>query len=229
MEKKKEVLDILQTLVRAFLAGVCIALGGTVFLRLKGAFSGSDVVGALFFTIGLFAICTRGYDLYTGKACYIFGQKLSYFWKLLLIILGNFLGCLFVAGVLQLTGICGEQGINVTAKTLVEAKMMQTPVSLIILGFFCNIFIYLAVDGFKNNPHQLGKYLALFLGVAIFILSGTEHSIADMYYWLVSGVFFTDFWTSLSCIILIIFGNFLGAIFIPGLERVVKYNIARTK
>ena len=91
-------LDIMQTLVRAFLAGVCIALGGTIFLRLKGLFPGSDIVAALFFTIGLFAICTRGYDLYTGKACYVFGQKLSYFWKLLLIIFGNFLGAIFIPG-----------------------------------------------------------------------------------------------------------------------------------
>ncbi len=222
MKKKKEVPETLQTLVRAFLAGVCIALGGTVFLRLKGLFSGSDIVGALFFTIGLFAICTRGYDLFTGKACYIFGQKLNYFWKLILIIFGNFLGCLFVAMIEQLTGICGEQGINATAAAMVESKMAQSPISLIVLGFLCNILICLAVDGFKNNPHQLGKYLALFLGVAIFILSGTEHSIADMYYWLVSGVFFTNFGLSISCILLIIFGNFLGAIFIPGLEKIVK-------
>lgn len=222
MKKERKGLGVTRTLVRAFLAGVCIALGGTVFLRLKGTFPGSDVIGALFFTIGLFAICTRGYDLYTGKACYIFGQKLDYFGELLLIIFGNFLGCLFVVGVEWLTGICGEQGINVMATTLVESKMAQSPASLIALGFLCNILIYLAVDGFKNNPHQMGKYLALFLGVAIFILSGTEHSIADMYYWLVSGIFFTNFGVSACCIILIIFGNFLGAIFIPALERIVK-------
>ena len=56
----------------AILAGFCIGLGGTVFLRLKDAFPGGNVVGALLFTIGLFTICTRGYALFTGKACYLF-------------------------------------------------------------------------------------------------------------------------------------------------------------
>ena len=40
--------------------------GGTVFLKLKDAFPGGNVVGALLFTIGLFTVCTRGYAVY-GK------------------------------------------------------------------------------------------------------------------------------------------------------------------
>lgn len=50
----------------AILAGFCIGLGGTVFLRLRDAFPGGNVVGALLFTIGLFTICTRGYCGETG-------------------------------------------------------------------------------------------------------------------------------------------------------------------
>ena len=212
----------LRTFIRAFLAGVCIAIGGTVFLKLKNAFPGSDIVGALFFTIGLFAICTRGYDLFTGKAGAALDEKPIYLLKLLIILFGNFLGCLFVAELEKHTGLVGEQGINVVATAMVESKMQQNPVGLIILGFFCNILIYFAVNGFKNNPHELGKYLALFFGVAVFILSGTEHSVADMYYWLVSGVFYTNFWPSLGCLALIVFGNFLGAIFIPFCEKLAS-------
>ena len=40
----------------AILAGFCIGLGGTVFLKLKDAFPGGNVVGALLFTIGLFTV-----------------------------------------------------------------------------------------------------------------------------------------------------------------------------
>lgn len=214
--------DSIKTIIRAFLAGICIAIGGTVFLKLKNAFPGSDVVGALFFTIGLFVICTRGYDLFTGKASNTLDEKPTYLLKLLLIIFGNFLGCLFIVKLEQATGLFSNQGINTVAATLVESKMQQSPASLIVLGFLCNVLIYFAINGFKNNPHELGKYLALFLGVAIFILSGTEHSIADMYYWLVSGTFFSNFWPSLGCIALIIFGNFLGAIFIPLCEKIIK-------
>ena len=51
----------------ALLGGFCIGLGGTAFLRIKDSFTGGVVVGALFFAIGLFTICTRGYNLFTGK------------------------------------------------------------------------------------------------------------------------------------------------------------------
>ena len=49
----------LATFVYAVLAGICIGLGGTVFLRVKDAFTGANIVGAILFGIGLFAICTR--------------------------------------------------------------------------------------------------------------------------------------------------------------------------
>ena len=47
----------LATFVYAILAGICIGLGGTVFLRVKDAFPGANIVGAILFGIGLFAIC----------------------------------------------------------------------------------------------------------------------------------------------------------------------------
>lgn len=56
----------LRDFLLAILAGFSIGLGGTVFLRLKDAFTGGNVVGALLFAIGLFIICTRGYNLFTG-------------------------------------------------------------------------------------------------------------------------------------------------------------------
>ena len=49
----------------AILAGAVIAFGGTVFLSVE-----NTVVGSLFFTIGLFVVCTRGLHLFTGKVCY---------------------------------------------------------------------------------------------------------------------------------------------------------------
>ena len=39
------------------------------------------------FGIGLFAICTRGYNLFTGKACYLFDNKPSYLITLVLLLL----------------------------------------------------------------------------------------------------------------------------------------------
>ena len=62
----------------ALLGGFCIGLGGTAFLRIKDSFTGGVVVGALFFAIGLFTICTRGYNLSTTPClliCWIWGSS----------------------------------------------------------------------------------------------------------------------------------------------------------
>ncbi len=205
--------------VYAVLAGFCIGLGGTVNLRIKDAFPGGNVAGALLFTIGLFAICTRGYNLFTGKACYIFDNKPSYLGSLVVIWVGNLVGTTILALIERATGICGGTGIDATAQALIESKMSAGLLSLFLLGCLCNIFIYLAVNGYAKNPHELGKYLSLFLGVSIFILAGTEHSVADMYYWGVSGVLFSDPAQSLLRIIIISLGNVVGGVSFPLMEK----------
>lgn len=212
----------LSVFLYAILAGICIGLGGTVFLRLKDAFTGGNVVGALLFTIGLFTICTRGYNLFTGKACYIFDNKPDYLLTLLVIWVGNLLGCILLAVVERATGICGESGINAVAAGMVEGKMAAGYGSLFLLGVICNILIYIAVNGYANAPHDLGKYLSLFFGVSVFILCGTEHSVADMYYWSVSGVLFSDPLQSLLRIVVISLGNVAGGVCFPLVEKAFR-------
>lgn len=208
---------ILGMFLYAIMAGFCIGLGGTVFLRLKDAFPGGNVVGAFFFAIGLFTICTRGYALFTGKACYLFDNPLpGYLVDLGVIWVGNLLGTMIIAGMERATGISGvEAGVNVTAVQLVSAKMDATLLSLFFLGAICNVCIFVAVNGYANNPHELGKYLSILMGVTVFITCGTEHSIADMYYWCVSGIFYEDFGQSLLRIIVISLGNVVGGLFLP--------------
>lgn len=201
----------------AILAGFCIGLGGTVFLRLKDAFPGGNVVGALLFTIGLFTICTRGYALFTGKACYLFQNPWpGYLGDLAVIWVGNLLGAMLIAGIETLTGV--GAGLQATAAALVAGKMGDGYLSLFLLGILCNICIFIAVNGYANNPHPVGKYLALFLGVTVFIVSGMEHSVADMYYWSVSGVLYGQPGESLLRLLVVSLGNVVGGVFFPVVE-----------
>ena len=132
----------LATFVYAILAGICIGLGGTVFLRVKDAFPGANIVGAILFGIGLFAICTRGYNLFTGKACYLFDNKPSYLITLAVIWVGNLVGTCLLAFIENLTSLCGpDAGINVTAKAMVDAKLSSGLGSIFLLACICNIFI----------------------------------------------------------------------------------------
>ena len=76
----------------------------------------------------------------------------------------------------------------------------------------CNIFIYIAVESFNKNPHELGKYLGLFFGVMVFILSGYEHCVADMFYVSAAGCWSGDM---LLRILVITAGNAVGGVLLP--------------
>lgn len=204
MEEKKG-MDRLKVFASAFLAGLCIAIGGTVFLSVD-----NKVVGALFFTIGLFVVCTQGFHLFTGKVCYVFDNDASFAINLPIIWAGNLLGTWAVARLELLTRI-GEN-LKTKAAALCETKLNDSLLSLFILAFFCNILIYIAVEGYGKNPHELGKYLALFFGVSVFILCGFEHCVADMYYFSVG-----EAWSgrTLLCLLVMTAGNALGGVLIP--------------
>jgi len=164
----------------AVLAGMCIAFGGVVFLSLE-----NKVVGAALFAIGLFVICTFGFHLFTGKVCYVFRNDRRYALDLPLIWLGNLAGTGLVAGLVSLTR--AAPALAEKAMALCQVKLDDSLLSLFLLGVLCNIFIYIAVEGFAKNPHELGKYLSIFFGVMVFILAGTEHCVADMFYFWMAG------------------------------------------
>lgn len=198
-----------KTFLYAVMAGICIALGGTVFLSLE-----NKVLGALFFTVGLFTICTFGFGLYTGKVCYIFENNRKYIGDVALIWLGNLAGTWLTGWMLSMTRICV---ISEKAAALCQVKLEDSLVSVFILGIFCNLLIFIAVDGFKNNPHELGKYLALFFGVMVFILCGFEHCIANMFYFSMAGMWSME---TLGFILINTLGNAVGGWIIPLLRKV---------
>lgn len=196
------------TFIKAVLAGFCIGLGGNVFLALLPS---SKALGAVLFSVGLFTICTHSLNLFTGKACYILDNKPAYLGTLCIIWLGNLAGTCLMALLVHLTRL--DAAYTEAAQSLVAAKNGDSLLSLFFLGVICNSLIYIAVDGYKSNPHELGKYLALVLGVAVFILAGTEHSVADMYYYAVAGELFTG--QGLLRLVIISLGNVLGGLLIP--------------
>ena len=187
------------------LAGICIGLGGTVFLSLD-----NRVLGALFFTVGLFTICTQGLHLYTGKVCYVFQRDKIYAANLPLIWLGNLAGTVILGLLVQATR--SADNLVARAQSVCAAKLGDSWLSLFLLGVLCNIFIYIAVEGFSQNPHQIGKYLSLFFGVMVFILCGYEHCVADMFYFTMAGAWSVDAFLRL---IVITLGNAAGGVLFP--------------
>ncbi len=152
-------------------AGMCIGIGGCVYI-------GCEVkwVGAVLFAIGLFTILTYGLDLYTGKVGYALENDRQYIVRLLVIIAGNFVGTLILGLMMPLEG----------AQVLAQKKLDDFRLLPVLFkGVLCGILMFIAADTFKNGKGPL----ATFVCVPVFILAGFEHSIADMFYFCSAGVY----------------------------------------
>ena len=193
-----------KTFVSAILAGMAISFGGVVFLSLE-----NKVLGSLFFTVGLFMVCTFGLNLFTGKVCYFFQNDLAFRLNLIVIWLGNLVGTLIVGNMVRVSRIAG---IAERAASMCAVKTGDSMVSLFILGILCDIFIYVGVESYRSNPHEIGKYLGLFFGVMVFILCGYEHCVADMFYFTVAGAWSAQ---AVVCLLVITAGNAAGGVFFP--------------
>ena len=195
----------------AIMAGAFIAMGGVVFLSLN-----NKIVGAFMFSLGLLAVCTLKYNLFTGKVGYLFCNDVkTYLPWCLMVWVGNLVGSIIVAELVRLTRVA--PGLIEKSTKLVQVKADDTLISLFVLGIFCNIMVVHAVDQYLNNPHEIGKYLGIIMSIMVFILVGFEHSIADMFY-----IQMARMWNSQTIIALIVItlGNVLGGILIPTMRNI---------
>ncbi len=194
----------LNDFLMAVLAGAAISIGGTVFLSLD-----DKVLGSLFFCVGLFMVCTLGLNLYTGKVCYAPGKPVSYLGFVGLVWLGNLVGAEMVALLVKLTRV--GPALTEKAAALCAVKTGDSLLSLFVLGIFCNIMIYIGVESYLANKHEVGKYLGMVLGVMVFILCGFEHCVADMFYFAMGGWS----WDALLSLVVITLGNAVGGVIFP--------------
>ncbi|MBR2374386.1 MAG: formate/nitrite transporter family protein [Lentisphaeria bacterium] len=203
--------------LNAVLAGIFIGIAGTVCMAVP-----NPVIGAFLFGFGLLTIVSYGFKLYTGAIGYLAVQGRNtprYLWELLLIWLGNLAGCFAVGQLVRRTRsfpAFGERIANVCA-----AKLGDSFTSWLILSFFCGILMYVAVESFKRKDELAPniRVVILFLCVAIFILSGFEHCIANMYYFSAGDVWS---WKALGTIGVMTLGNSLGGMLLPAAGHVKK-------
>ncbi len=198
----KKYLDVL---LKAILAGVAIGIGGTVYLSID-----NKVAGSALFAIGLFIIFSCSFNLFTGKIGYLVTSKPIFIVDLVFIWLGNLIGTYFVGAVERLTR-AGEK-LSTAAAGLCETKFNDDLLSILILAFFCGVLMFLAADNYKNGKSSIQQHLAIFLPVMVFILSGFEHCVANMYYFSVAGVWSLK---ALGYMGIMTLGNAMGGWFIP--------------
>ena len=187
----------------SFAAGVFIGIGGSVFLSCDVKY-----VGAVLFAVALLTICNLRLYLFTGKIGYLaISHTKADVLEVLVTLLGNLAGTFF-SGLLV---SYAKPALVEKAMQSCTAKLALQPLPTIVLAFFCGILMYTAVAIYKEQKSVLG----IFLCVPVFILSGFEHSIADMFYLFTARIFSLE---ALVFVLIVIVGNSLGGMFIPAIR-----------
>lgn len=182
--------------IKAIAAGACISIGCLVNLSCDNKY-----IGAILFATGLYAICICGFSLFTGKACYSENNK-----DLYIIWTGNIWGCILITLIGHFTKL---RALLSKSNEICLSKISAEPwYAIILLGILCNFMIYFAVEGFKNNHPLL-----LIFSVAVFILCGFEHCVANMFYFLFSASVLT-YKQIISFLLLNSIGNLCGGLLI---------------
>jgi formate/nitrite transporter FocA (FNT family) len=192
------------SLIDGILAGAMVSIGGTVLLSCE-----NKVVGAVLFCIALLSICWFGFNLYTGKVGFLLADHSQANLSLTFTgLLGNALGTLLF-GLLIAAAL---PQLREAALAACEKRLTQLPMQTLLRGCFCGLLMYVAVWTFREKKTVLG----ILFCIPVFVLSGFEHSIADMFYFSLAGTVFRA--QSLLFLLLVVLGNSIGGLFIPFLQ-----------
>jgi len=186
-------------LVMGFAAGALIACGAVA--SSTAAHGLADVgmvrlVTALVFPVGLCMVVILGTELFTGNILMITAaieKKITWGglarnWAL--VYLGNFIGAITVAALMASFGQMdiGAKAVAVYTAKVAAAKSSLPWMNAFVLGIFCNMLVCIAIYLGNSAQDSAGKVIACYLPILAFVVSGFEHSIANMYY-ITAGIF----------------------------------------
>ncbi len=198
-------------LSKAVLSGILIGLGGTVYLAVENKY-----LGGMLFSLGLFTILRYGFALYTGKVGYIPERKPVYLREVGITLLGNILGTAIAAFLIRLsrTGIL----VHENAMNAMQTKMYDGFVSRLILGLFCGLLMFIAVDNgnrCKAENRDMSFLFGTVMPVMVFIFCGFNHSVADCFYFFAAVDSPEMILPGIGYLLTIVIGNALGGMLIP--------------
>lgn len=181
----------------SFLAGAFIAFAAegsnmaafNLLARPETYGLGKVLAGAIFGT-GLMLVVLAGGELFTGNTMILAAvcEKKVTLGRMLrnwgIVYLGNLLGSLFIAYMMVHSGLLSSGADMLGAITVKIAvyKVNLTFIQAFYLGIMCNWLVCLAVWLSYGAESMAGKILAIFFPIWLFITSGFEHSVANMYY-----------------------------------------------
>ena len=191
--KSKAELSFLKTLLLAVLAGLFIAFAGVASSAAAVTIENPSIaklVSACVFPAGLSMVVIAGSELFTGNNLLIIGVlqkeiKLRQMIRNLIIVyIGNFIGSVITAAIVFFGGTYSSFG-NQLAVSAIKTAVSKSSLDFgkaIILGIACNFLVCIAVWMSFAAKTAGGKIACVFFPIMAFVVSGFEHSVANMYY-----------------------------------------------
>ena len=190
---KKAGLTPAKQFLLGIMAGAFIAFGAqaaNVVTHTISDVGTAKLISGLIFPAGLMLVLMAGAELFTGNSLMILAllerkitlAKLLRSW--LVVYLGNLAGGVLVAYLICWSGQLNYTGGLLGGITLKSAagKISLTFIQALVLGVLCNWLVCLAVWTSFGAKDAIGKAVCVFFPVWVFVASGFEHSIANMYY-----------------------------------------------
>lgn len=189
--------SFIKLLLLSFMAGAFIAFAAegsnmaafNLFYQPTTYGLGKALAGSIFGT-GLMLVVLCGGELFTGNTLILTAvcdKKVKVITMLrnwVIVYIGNLLGSLFIAYMMYHSGLFTSGGDTLGAVTIKIAayKTNLDFLQAFYLGIMCNWLVCLAVWLSYGADTMSGKILSIFFPIWLFITSGFEHSVANMYY-----------------------------------------------
>ncbi len=184
--------DTFRTYGSKILAGCCISLGAYIYLKVGG------VVGACMFSVGLMAVLTFRFSLFTGQIRNFSKFPGDFPW-LSGVLLLNIVGCILASLLLV-----QDTEVIAACQSIVEKRAVLGFWSSVATGTGCGFIMTLAVSSWKDSPWPT------LIGIPAFILSGLTHSVADAFYFSVGWQALTG--AAMASYVGTVIGNFIGGL-----------------
>ena len=150
---------------------------------------GKALAGSVFGT-GLMLVLLAGGELFTGNTLMVAAvaeRKVKVYAMLrnwIIVYAGNLIGSLFIAYMMANSGLF-QSGAGMLGAVTLKIAAYKTGLTFsqaFYLGIMCNWLVCLAVWMAYGAESMVGKIFAIFFPIWLFITSGFEHSVANMYY-----------------------------------------------
>lgn len=201
-------------------AAISVTSGGTLDVGFAKFLAGSV------FSLGLMLVLIPGAELFTGNILMTIGTitgkyhtpKLLRNW--LIVYAGNFVGSVILALLVKYSGLLGYPPdftpAGLTAINIAESKIALSWIEALTRGILCNILVCLAVILCISSLTVTGKIFGIYFPIMVFVASGYEHSIANMYFLpaglLAKGCFLSKFLLMWKNLIPVTIGNIIGGL-----------------